>query len=176
MLCLQACHQQIFVAYSDKSVQRERAAILNTQLGLAYLKQGYIPRAKKKLLIAMAQNPESADVEAAMAYFFEQTKEWAYAEQHYRKAITLSPGGAQWNNYGAFLCKRQKYIEAERYFLKAIKDIQYINTARAYENAGLCAINAGNYKKAKYYLTKALEQDHKRNKAREALKKIENQI
>ena len=58
-----------------KKPDLSKAASYNIQLGLGYLKQGDRPRAKKKLLTALKQEPNSADANAAMAYYFEQTSE-----------------------------------------------------------------------------------------------------
>ena len=111
-------------------------------MGLGYLKQGDRPRAKKKLLTALEQEPTSPDVNSAIAYYFEQTKELKQAEKYYLKALSLAGNsGAQLNNYGTFLCRQGDYKKAENYFLKAVKDVQYVNTAGAYENAGLCALS-----------------------------------
>ena len=137
-----------------------KAATYNMQLGLGYLKQGDRPRAKKKLLTALEQEPKSPDINAAMAYYFEQTNEMEEAKKYYLKAISLSSNsGAQLNNYGTFLCRQAQYIKAESYFLNAVKDSQYIHTAGAFENAGLCVLAIPNTEKAKLYFTKALNQD-----------------
>src|SRR5690242_7983555 len=107
-LLLQACiHNKESEKLSYKKPDLRKAASYNVQLGLGYLKQGDRPRAKKKLLTALEQEPTSADVNSAMAYYFEQTGEQNQAEKYYLKAITLSGNkGAQLNNYGAFLCRQ----------------------------------------------------------------------
>ncbi len=152
-----------------------KAASYNVQLGLGYLKQGDRPRSKKKLLTALEQAPNSPDVNAAMAYYFEQTKELEQAKKYYLKAISLSSNsGAQLNNYGTFLCRQGDYAKAETYFLKAIKDVQYVHTSGAYENAGLCALGVPDYTKAKLYFTNALSQDPSRRESLYELVKIES--
>ena len=152
-----------------------KAATFNMQLGLGYLKQGDRPRAKKKLLTALGQEPSSADINAAMAYYLEQTSELEEAKKYYLKAISLSANsGAQLNNYGTFLCRQAEYKKAETYFLKAVKDPQYINTAGAYENAGLCVLAIPDTEKAKVYFNKALNQDPTRKESFYELVKLEN--
>ncbi|WP_019216835.1 type IV pilus biogenesis/stability protein PilW [Legionella tunisiensis] len=175
-LLLQACQQSSAVK-AEQSVQlqkRNEAASYNTQLGLAYLKQGDRPRAKRKLLTALDLAPDSADVNVAMAYYFEKTGEIKKAQAYYQKALALAPdSGAQLNNFGTFLCRLGRYKEAERYFLKAVNDIHYIHTAAAYENAGLCAAAMPDYPKAKHYYVKALQQDPRRKQALYELAVIE---
>ncbi len=150
------------------------AAVYNTQLGLAYLKQEDRSRAKRKLLTALDLAPDSADVNAAMAYFLENTGDLKEARNYYRKALSLAPKkGAQLNNYGSYLCRLGNYQEAEGYFLSAVKDVHYVNTAGAYENAGLCAAAIPDYQKATRYFIKALEQDPRRQQSLYELVKIE---
>ncbi len=176
---LQSCEQNTEEKNEpvSKKYNREEAATYNTQLGLAYLKQGDRSRAKRKLLLALKQAPESPNVNASMAYFMEKSGEMDDAQAYYKKAITLSAGsGAQFNNYGAFLCRREKYQQAEGYFLKAVKDMQYENSAAAYENAGLCAMAIPDYEKATQYFTKALEQDPSRRQSLYELVNVEMKL
>lgn len=137
-----------------------KAAAYNVQLGLAYLKQGNRQRAKQKLLKALEEAPDSLETNDAMAYFYENTQDNKKAEMYYQRAIEWHPeAGAALNNYGAFLCREKRYDEADIYFLKAIADPEYLNTARAYENAGLCALAANQSDKAQNYFKRALAED-----------------
>ena len=152
-----------------------KAAAFNMQLGLGYLKQGDRPRAKTKLLTALEQQPDSADINAAMAYYLEKTSELEEAKKYYLKAISLSSNsGAQLNNYGAFLCRQGDYKKAEFYFLKAVKDLRYVHTAGAYENAGLCVLAIPDVEKAKLYFNKALGQDPSKKESLYELVKLES--
>lgn len=136
------------------------AADDNMQLGLAYLQQGDRARAKHKLLLAMQQDKNSAQVQDAMAYFLEVTGETKQAESRYLIAIQLAPhSGAEHNNYGAFLCRIGKYSESEQQFLAAIHDPDYLNTAKAYENAGLCALKIPDNKTAEGFFMQAVNHD-----------------
>lgn len=177
-LLLQACqHTKINQVQSNKKTDLSKAATYNVQLGLGYLKQGDRPRAKKKLLTALEQDPNSPDANAAIAYYFEQTSELEQSRRYYLKAVSLSSnGGAQLNNYGAFLCRQGEYKKAETYFLKAVKDEHYVHTAGAYENAGLCALAVPDYDNAKLYFTSALNQDPSRRVSLYELVKLESKM
>ena len=149
------------------------AAGYNVQLGLEYLKQGNIPRAKRKLLRALKQAPGSPDALAAIAFFMEKTGEPEKANTYYQKAVASAPGrGSQLNNYGAFLCRQGRYQQAEQYFLKAVKDIQYEHTAKAYENAGLCAKSSSDSTKARSFFIQALRHDPSLVQSRYELTKL----
>jgi type IV pilus assembly protein PilF len=176
-LLIQACqrHEEDKDLVTKNQPNLSKAAAFNMQLGMGYLKQGNRPRAKKKLLTALEQEPHSADINAAMGYFLEQTNELDQAKKYYLKAISLSSSsGAQLNNYGTFLCRQGEYKKAEDYFLKAINDPQYVNTAGAYENAGLCVLAIPDEAKAKLYFNKALGQDPSKNESLYELVKLES--
>lgn len=116
------------------------AAVYNVQLGIGYLREGNVARAKSKLLLAQKQDPTSPDVWSALAFFYETTDDVAMADKYYLKAISLEPTkGSSLNNYGAFLCKEGSYKKSLTYFTKAVADPAYLNVASTYENAGLCA-------------------------------------
>jgi len=162
-LLLQACKHNEQDALDNSTKTKpdlSKAAVFNMQLGLGYLRQGDRPRAKKKLLTALEQEPQSPEINAALAYYLEQTKEAEQARTYYLKAIALSGNsGAQLNNYGTFLCRQGDYKLAETYFMKAVNDPQYLHTAGAYENAGLCVLAIPDEEKAVLYFNKALNQD-----------------
>lgn len=158
----------------NSRVSQEKASRYNVQLGMAYLRQDNVVRAKRKLVTALKQDPKSASANGAIAYFFEKTGQLEKANDYYHKAMALAPGsGAEYNNYGAYLCRRGHYNEAEKYFNKAVTDINYVNSAAAIENAGLCSLSSPNQAKAKNYFIKALQQDPHRTQSLIQLVKIE---
>ena len=168
LLILQSCQHNDEASKKEpnttiKESKLGDASAYNTQLGLAYLKQGDRARAKRKLFLALKQAPDSPNANAAMAYFMEKSGEMSEAKKYYKKAMAINPGsGAQLNNYGAFLCRNAQYKQADAYFLKAVNDKKYEHTAGAYENAGLCAMAIPDPAKAMTYFAKALEQDPSR--------------
>ena len=167
-LMLQCCQHHEVHDDSTSTTKKDlsKAASFNMQLGLGYLKQGDRQRAKKKLLTALLQAPQAPDVNAAMAYYFEQSEELDDARRYYQNAVRLSSNsGSQLNNFGTFLCRQGEYKKAEIYFLKAVKDIQYVNTAGAYENAGLCSLAIPDLDKAKIYFIQALKHDPSRRES-----------
>lgn len=142
----------------------QKAAAINTDLGIGYLRQGNVQRAKSKLLLAMQQAPGWPPALDAMAYYLETTGENEQAEKYYREAIRIAPNdGASQNNYGTFLCKSGKYNQAIEHFMKAVKDPDYLDNAEAYENAGLCALKIPQNNVAYQYFVKALKLDPRRD-------------
>lgn len=143
-----------------------KAALTNVELGLGYLSQGQVVRAKSKLTQAIKLAPEIPETHSAMSYFLEMTGEYREAEKQHRKALRLSDSkGAVYNNYGAFLCRRGRFKEADRAFNEALEDKEYSRTAEVYENAGLCAVRAATVDKARHYLSTAVRRDPHRASA-----------
>jgi type IV pilus assembly protein PilF len=142
-----------------------RAALINVELGLGYLTQGQVARAKTKLTHAVKLAPKISETHSAMAYFLEMVGEFKDAEREHRKAVSLSGKGAVYNNLGAFLCRRGRLKEADQAFHVALADKEYARTAEVYENAGLCALKWPDDSKATEYLTTAVRRDPNRSSA-----------
>jgi type IV pilus assembly protein PilF len=141
----------------------QRVAEINVQLGVGYLQQNDMPRAKQKLLTALNRAPNWPPVLEAMAYFYQVTGDTERAEEYYTKALKIAPkAGSTLNNYGAFLCKQGNYRKSLAYFELALQDEKYLKTAEVYENAGLCAAKLPDYKLAMRYLQKSLQQNPSR--------------
>lgn len=144
----------------DVRTEHHRAALVNVKLGLSYLFEGQIARAKSKLIYALQLAPTLAEPHSAMAYFLEQVNDTADAEYMYKRAIQLAAHkGAVYNNYGTFLYRQQRFKEADQAFSLALKDKAYPHTAEVYENAGLCAAANGNNTLSRTYYTKAIQHD-----------------
>jgi len=178
LFCVLASCKHVEEANTDdvgvKQIKLKEAAGYNVQLGMAYLKQNDLPRAKRKLLHAVEQGPDMPDAHAAMGYYLEKTGDIAQARKFFQKALELAPNsGAQMNNYGTFLCRQGDYVQAERYFMMASKDVHYENTASAYENAGICAVASHDDTKAAHYFTQALQNDAMRSQSLYELVKID---
>lgn len=139
------------------------AAGFNVQLGLGYLQQGDMQRAKSKLLLALSQAPNWPQALDAMGYYLENTGDTRTAAIYYQKAVAIAPtSGPVQNNYGTYLCRIGQYQAADNHFMLAVQDINYLNTAEAYENAGLCSMEIPDNDKALAYFIKAIQQDPQR--------------
>ena len=156
-LALAACSSQQDT--QNSGTDNPEASQINVRLGLGYLQQENYPRAKEKLLLAAQQNASQQSY-GALAYYYERTKDNKLAADYYQKAIALNvKNGAPHNNYGAYLCRNGDYATAEQQFQLAVNDPKYINSATAYENAGLCALLIPDKTKAEMYLKKAIQQN-----------------
>lgn len=149
---------------SQTIINSEKAAQLNVQLGLAYLKADQLHRAKLKLNRAMKLAPKLSEVHYGMAFYFERVGESQAARQAYQRSIALKPkGGLEHHYYGAFLYKQQEYKASEKEFVQALRDPDYMEVAQSLENAGLCALAMKDNPKAIAYFKRALGHDSKRS-------------
>ncbi|MFB9846948.1 type IV pilus biogenesis/stability protein PilW [Oceanisphaera arctica] len=142
------------------------AALTRMNLGLAYLRRGDAEQAKFNLDRALAQDPRSADVHLARAWFYQSVSDFEQAENSYRQVMRLDPNhGDGLNNYGVFLCGRERFDEADAMFRRAIVSSGYVQVADSYENAAMCAIRHGKSEVALDYFRRALEYSPNRSKA-----------
>lgn len=144
----------------DDTGRNSLAADANVKLGIAFLKQGDLKNAKRKLLSAQRLDSKCTAAWYGMAYFLESTGCYQQAKETYVHAIAIDPiSGAAHNNFGAFLCRQGEYEESIKHFLLAVQDPQYLEVGGAYENAGICALKIPDKKRAMGFFVKALTQD-----------------
>ncbi|MFV0576922.1 MAG: type IV pilus biogenesis/stability protein PilW [Vibrio sp.] len=166
------------VTVSDKPVSVKfdniKAAKARISLGLGYLEQGNLVKAKENLELAVKYAPSDPQALTSIAYYYQKVGENQLAENAYKKALDSSPlNGDVFNNYGVFLCKQGEYKKAENQFLRAIEQPDYYLVAASYENAGLCTLKQGDQEKARRYFSRALEHDPSRTQSALQLAELE---
>lgn len=133
------------------------AAKTRLDLGLQYLRKGNPEQAKFNLDRALQYDENNPEVYLGYAYFYQSVKDYTAAERSYRKVLELDPHAADaMNNYGAFLCARQRYDEADQMFNRTVLEPGYAKIADTYENAAICATQSGKNEKASEYYRLAL--------------------
>lgn len=140
------------------------AADTRVKLALVYLQKDNMQKAKENIEKALEYQPNDADIYRIFAYYYQRVNEDDKAEELYKKSLSIDSKNADtYNNYGTFLCGKERYEEAEKAFLMAVEQSTYTNVANTYENAGTCAEKAQALDKALYYYQYALS--HNPNKA-----------
>ncbi|MDZ4812831.1 MAG: type IV pilus biogenesis/stability protein PilW [Pseudomonadota bacterium] len=136
----------------------EESAKLNVSLGQAYLAKGQLELAMEKLKKAVLLNPKSSDAHTLLGVLYEQINKDKLAEEHYVRALKLTPEtGASNNNMGRFLCARQRFAEADKNFIAALADPFYKNPETALLNRATCAMRWGKRDIAEESLRKVLQ-------------------
>lgn len=141
----------------QKTDKAHEAAIYNVQLGVAYMNQGDLERAKEKLDRALAQDSSSADVHSARAQLFARLGEKDKADSEYRAALRLAPQDPRMvNNYAVYLCQNGRADEGVKRFLEAARNPLYPTPEAAYTNAGVCLRAAKRDEDARLNFVRAL--------------------
>jgi len=135
-------------------------AIVNTQLGLGYLRNGQLDLAFERLNTATEADPGYAMAHNGLALVYDRLNRPEKAEEQFKIAIDLNPSdSAAMTNYGAFLCQHNRIDEGEEYFKKAVANPLYTKPAMAYSNAGICKLRADDRAGAEVYFRAALKAD-----------------
>lgn len=126
---------------------------IHLQLGMGYLQQGKYETALSQLKKAVQLSPSSVDAHSAMALLNQRMKRTDEARKSYERALRIAPGNPDTNNnYGYFLCQQGEFLAADKRFQCALANPLYNTPWRAYYNAGICALKAGELKQADIYL------------------------
>jgi type IV pilus assembly protein PilF len=139
------------------SSARDRAKI-HTELGVSYYEAGKLAVALEELNEAIRIDRGYAPAWNARALVHMDLKEDARAESDFKQGMRLDPSSSDVkNNYGLFLCQRNRGKEGVRYFLEAVKNPLYATPDVAYKNAGLCSRNLGELREAEGYFQRAVQ-------------------
>ncbi|HEX5514951.1 MAG TPA: type IV pilus biogenesis/stability protein PilW [Gammaproteobacteria bacterium] len=153
MLLLAGCT----TTQSGTPTESEKAARINTQLGIAYLRQDNLDQALDRLTKAVQQDPGYAEAHAVLAVLHHRLGQHDDAGRHYRRSVALAPDdSALRNNYGQFLCERGSIDEAERHLKRAAANPLYRTPEIPLSNAGVCLLRAGREEVAESYFLEAL--------------------
>ncbi len=131
--------------------------LANLQLAQNYLASGKLDIAMDRAQRAMRSDPGSADVQVVMGMIRQALNDQVRAGEHFAHAAKLAPDtGHVLNAYGAWLCERQEYDEADAVLTRAVLDPFYEAKAQAYYNAGRCSMQGGRLDRAETALRKGL--------------------
>lgn len=137
----------------DESEVAERAI----ELGVAYLRQGDLSRAKENLLKALSVEPKSARAHHTLAIVFQQEREHELAEDYFKRALSLDQSlTATHNNYGAFLYAMGRPEEAIDELRIATEDRFYELRPQAFENLGVAYLAVADLAQARDAFGRAL--------------------
>lgn len=136
------------------------AAQANVNLGVGYLTQGRPDAAVDALERALDLDPRSVDAHSTLAVAYDLLENPELAEQHHRRATQLdaNDGDAQYR-YAVFLCRGNRWGEAERHLQRAIANPRETPVAELMTSAGTCARSANDLESAERYFRDALAMD-----------------
>ncbi|WP_447926832.1 MULTISPECIES: type IV pilus biogenesis/stability protein PilW [unclassified Vreelandella] len=143
---------------STPSSQRtgQDAASAYSELGIAYLERGNLPRALNALDRALEADPQNAEALQGMALVYQQQGENALAQRYFLKAVEAAPSFTRArNNYAAFLYQQARFNEACEQLELASQDAQYANRAQLFTNLGQCYVALNDVNRARERFARA---------------------
>ena len=136
---------------------RNEAALINTQLGITYMRQGNLQAAREKIEKALDQNPHTAQTQQAAGFLYDRLGDDKKAKSHFEQAVKLGQDDPEViNNAAVYFCRKGERKLGEKYFLQAAGSALYKTPEVAYTNAGRCARADGRTEDAEKYFRKAL--------------------
>ncbi len=115
-------------------------AFTNVNLGVEYMRQGAYEKALAKFNRAVKADPKYALTYNMLGILYQLLEDPELAEKNFKQSLKLEADDpSALNNYGQFLCKQDRRIEAEESFLAAAGNPFYATPELAYTNAGSCA-------------------------------------
>jgi len=133
-------------------------ARVHAELGANYFQRGQLAVALEELNEAIRLDPRYALAHSILGLVYAEMNDAARAEAAFQRAVSAAPNeGDIRNNYGAFLC-RQNRTEAGLRELEAALALPLYQTPQlALENAGNCALAAGQLRVAESYYNRLIQ-------------------
>lgn len=137
--------------------QPNKSAQVHTELAGLYYEREQLGIALDEIGQALHADNDYAPAYNMRGLVHMKLREDKEAEEDFLKSLRLDKNDSEThNNYGWFLCQRDRAKESIAHFMSALKNPMYQTPGRAYLNAGLCSQQAGNDKDAEEFLQKAL--------------------
>ncbi|QOR40120.1 type IV pilus biogenesis/stability protein PilW [Billgrantia diversa] len=131
-----------------------------TELGMAYLQRGNLPRAMAALNRALERDPDDPEALQAMAIVYQRQGEREQADKMFQRALAVdSDNSRARNNYAAFLYEYGQVRRACEQLELASRDTRYANRAQLFANLGQCQWDIGEIGEARHSLERARSLD-----------------
>jgi type IV pilus assembly protein PilF len=141
----------------DSRKSREQAAAVNTELALAYMREGNLAAARDKIDKSLQQNARTAKTQMAAGFIYDRLGEKRKAKSHYEQAVKLGADNPDvLNNAAVYFCRNGDFTRGEELLLRAAQSPLYKTPDVAFTNAGRCARADGRVKEAEAHFRKAL--------------------
>lgn len=133
----------------DNQTENQRAAQINTELGVGYMHEGHMDVAVEKIRRAIYFDDNFAPAHHAYALMLNQLGETKKAGVEFARAYALDPHNSDLdNNYGTYLCGQKDYARAQELFASAYGNPLYQTPEYALTNSGVCYATQGDLVKA----------------------------
>lgn len=142
---------------SAPNLKQQADSETHYMLGISYLREKDTTKALKEFLIAVKADPNNKDVHAALGQAYQLKHAYPLAEEHYLKALELSPEEPQvQNNLGALYLDMKSWDKAIEQFRRASSDLLFNETEVSLTGMGVAYYNKAQYLDAIESYRKAL--------------------
>lgn len=153
-----------FIAIACSSGQdlanKNKKADIHYSYGTQALIEKNYTAAISHLIQAAEHDPKNPEIQnnLGMAYYFKGEKEMAL--KHIRLALEINPANTDaLVNLASLAFERGDMVSAEKYYLRALKDLSYEKHARTYYNLSLIELRKRNNAKALALLESSLKEE-----------------
>ncbi|HWJ07421.1 MAG TPA: type IV pilus biogenesis/stability protein PilW [Steroidobacteraceae bacterium] len=144
----------------------EQAAVANTELALAYMREGNLAAARDKIEKALTQNSRTARTQMAAGIIYDRLNNRRKAQTHFEQAVKLGKDDPDvLNNAAVYLCRYGDYKRGEQFLLQSAASPLNRTPDVAYTNAGRCARANQRPQEAEQYFRRALATNPKQAEA-----------
>jgi type IV pilus assembly protein PilF len=142
---------------TQEGVDARGRAQIHAELGAAYLELGQVGVALQEANEAIKADPGYAPAYNVLALVYMELREDDAAQRNFQRALKLDALDSDTNNnYGWFLCMRNREEEGIKFFLAALKNPLYRTPDKSFVNAGICSRRKGEEKAAEEFFLRAL--------------------
>jgi type IV pilus assembly protein PilF len=142
---------------AELATEARYRADVHAELAANYYSRQQYDIALEELNIALASDRKHVSAYNLLGLTYMELREDSKAEEAFATALRLAPANPDVNNnYGWYLCNRQREKESIAYFLTAVKDPLYPQPHKPLTNAGICSRRAGDGTQAEEYFRRAL--------------------
>ena len=139
LFLLSGCAGQQAQPKTPEQVDARGRAVIHAELGANYYSRGQYGVAIAELNEAIGSDPSYGASYNILGLVHMELHEDDLAVQNFEKALNLNPNDSDaHNNYGWFLCQRNRVNESIKHFISAVKNPLYQTPEKSYLNAGLC--------------------------------------
>ena len=144
-------------AAKQNPTRAQNSSKVHTELAGMYFERAQMGIALSEIELALQADRNYAPAYNVRGLIHMSLREDKEAEADFQQSLRLDRADSEaHNNYGWFLCQRDREQESIAHFMAALKNPLYTTPERAYLNAGLCFQKAGNARDAEDFLQRAL--------------------
>ncbi len=114
--------------------------------------------ALEELNIAIRSDSKYAPAYNILGLVYMELREYNKADESFQRSLSIDGNNSDaHNNYGWFLCQRDRVDDAISHFMSALKNPLYATPEKAYLNAGQCSLKKGDDQGAEDFFLRAIK-------------------